>query len=54
MSSSVERRKRRPLGTRRIVTGIFSSLATRRIRFFMMVGLVPSGSDKRVAVLKSN
>jgi hypothetical protein len=53
-SSSVERQKMRPPGTLRMVTGIPSSAATRRIRFFMVVGLVPSGSGMRVAMVSSD
>ena len=51
ISSAVERQKMRPPGTLRIVTGTPSSAATRRMRFFIVVRLVPSGSDMRVAVL---
>ncbi len=50
ISLSVERQKRRPPGTLRMVTEIFSSPATRRMRFFIVDGLMPSGSAMRAAV----
>ena len=53
-SSSVDRQKMRPPGTRRMVTGTPNSAATRRIRFFMVVGRVPSGSGMRVAVVSGD
>jgi len=34
--------------------GMFSSAATRSIRFFMVVGFVPSGTMRRVAVVSSD
>jgi len=50
----VERQKSRPLGTFLIVNGILSAAATRTMRFFIVVGLVPSGSVRRAAVLSSD
>jgi hypothetical protein len=38
----MERQKSRPPGTLRMVRGIFSSPATRRMRFFMVVVLSPA------------
>jgi hypothetical protein len=51
MSSSVDRQKSKPPGTRRTVTGTLNSMATRRIRFFMVTGLTPDGRFIRAAVL---
>jgi hypothetical protein len=53
-SAARERQQSRPPDTRWMVMAIPSSAATCRMRFFLVVGFVPSGSSRRGAVLSSD